>query len=125
MAWKPQNDVAMAEIKKIDGFIAQVETDKKDMIYQIGETFFKKYKDSENMDEELKILVDNIKISDTNRKVWINRQMKLQGLRICEGCGNVLPYDSMFCNRCGIKLGPVAEDLVQLKGVAPMMQPPV
>ena len=62
-------------------------------------------------------MVDDIKKLEFNRKVWINRKMKLQGMRICEGCGNVLPYESVFCNRCGIKLEPVAEELVELEGV--------
>ena len=32
---------------------------------------------------------------------------KIQGLRQCEKCGNVLPVDSGFCNKCGDKLPPI------------------
>ncbi len=114
MAWKAPNDVNSADIKRIDGSILQVDTQKKNMIYQLGETYFKANKDNENVDPAYKDAIDNINKLEYNRKVWINRKMKLQGMRICEGCGNVLPYESCFCNRCGIKLEAVAEDLLDV-----------
>ena len=56
--------------------------------------------------------VDTIKKLEYNSKVWNNRKLKTQGLRMCENCGNTLPYDSSFCNKCGYKLQPVSEELV-------------
>lgn len=117
MAWKAQNEISATDAKRIDGNILQVDTQKKNMIYQLGETFYKANKENAGVDADYKIVIDNINKLEFNRKVWINRKMKLQGMRICEGCGNVLPYESVFCNRCGIKLEPVAEDLLELEGV--------
>ncbi len=117
MAWKAQNEISSADAKRIDASILQVDTQKKNMVYQLGEAFYKANKDCGDVEETYKSMVDDIKKLEFNRKVWINRKMKLQGMRICEGCGNVLPYESVFCNRCGIKLEPVAEELVELEGV--------
>ena len=117
MAWKAQNEISATDAKRIDGSILQVDNHKKNMIYQLGEAFYKANKENAEVDAEYKVAIDNINKLEFNRKVWINRKMKLQGMRICEGCGNVLPYDSVFCNRCGIKLEAVAEELLQIEGI--------
>lgn len=117
MAWKAQNEMNATDAKRIDGSIMQVDNQKKNMIFQLGEAYYKANKDSAEVDEAYKVTIDNINKLEYNRKVWINRKMKLQGMRICEGCGNVLPYESAFCNRCGIKLEDVAEDLLELQDV--------
>ena len=119
MAWRAQNEISATDAKRIDGSILQVDSQKKNMIYQLGEAFYKANKDNENVDADYKVAIDNINKMEFNRKVWINRKMKLQGMRICEGCGNVLPYESAFCNRCGVKLEAVAEDLLELTEVQP------
>lgn len=115
MAWKAQNEISSADVKKIDGSIMQVDTQKKNIIFQLGEAYYKANKDNSDVDAAYKVAIENINRLEYNRKVWINRKMKLQGMRICEGCGNVLPYESVFCNRCGIKLEPVAEELKELQ----------
>ena len=69
-------------------------------------------KDNESIDEIYKEKVDTIKKLEYNCKVWNNRKLKTQGLRMCENCGNTLPYDSSFCNKCGYKLQAVSEELV-------------
>lgn len=114
MAWKTQTEISPADAKRIDGSILQVDNQKKNMIYQLGEAFYNANKENADVDEAYKVTIENINRMDFNRKVWINRKMKLQGMRICESCGNVLPYESVFCNRCGVKLDPVAEELVEL-----------
>ena len=117
MAWKAQNEISSADAKRIDSAITQVDGQRKNLIYQLGEAFYKANKKNEDVDASYKVMVDNINKLEDNRKVWINRKMKLQGMRFCDGCGNVLPYESCFCNRCGVKLEPVAEDLQELEGV--------
>ncbi|MBQ8247064.1 MAG: hypothetical protein IJZ42_08025 [Lachnospiraceae bacterium] len=117
MAWKAQNEISSTDAKRIDTSIMQVDAQKKNMIYQLGESYYKANKDNADVEESYKAAIDNINKLEFNRKVWINRKMKLQGMRICEGCGNILPYESVFCNRCGIKLEAVAEELMELEGV--------
>ncbi len=117
MGWKAQAELSPSDAKRIDGSILQVDNQKKNTIYQLGEAYYNAMKDSSDVAVEYSTLIENIKNLEYNRKVWINRKMKLQGMRICESCGNVLPYESGFCNRCGVKLEAVAEELVELQGV--------
>lgn len=112
MAWGPKKEPVTSEMKSIDQSIKMVEDQKKKMLYQLGEAFYDANKDNETLDESYKDKVDIIKKLEYNYKVWNNRKLKTQGLRMCENCGNTLPYDSSFCNKCGYKLKPVSEELV-------------
>lgn len=117
MGWKAQNEINSADAKKIEASIMQVDTQKKNMIYQLGESFYKANKENDDVEPTYKNYISNINNLEYNRKVWINRKMKLQGMRICEGCGNILPYESCFCNRCGVKLEAVAEELMIIQDI--------
>lgn len=117
MAWKAQNEISSSDAKRIDGSIMQVDAQKKNLIFQLGEAYYKANMNNEDVESAYKVTIDNINKLEYNRKVWINRKMKLQGMRFCDGCGNALPYESCFCNRCGVKLEPVAEELKELEGV--------
>lgn len=112
MAWSPKKEMNSSEIKAIENSLRQVEERRKNMIYQLGELYYENYKDKELVDEAFKSKVDTINKLEYNTKVWNNRKLKTQGMRMCEGCNNVLPYESFFCNRCGAKLDAVAEELV-------------
>lgn len=112
MAWSPKKDSNSSEIKAIDNSLRQVEERKKNMIYQLGELYYQSNKDNESIDDSFKSKIDTINKLEYNSKVWNNRKLKTQGMRVCDGCGNILPYESFFCNRCGAKLDAVAEELV-------------
>lgn len=111
MAWA-KKDGTGAEIKSIENSLRVVNERKNDMIYKLGELYYQQFKDAEIIDEEFKNKVDTINKLDYNCKVWENRKLKTQGMRRCDGCGNILPYESFFCNKCGVKLDAVAEELV-------------
>ena len=111
MAWA-KKDASSAEIKSIEASIKQVEEQMKQTIYQLGELFYEANKDVDILDEAYKDKLDTIKKLEYNCKVWNNRKLKTQGMRQCENCGNVLPYESSFCNKCGYKLKAVSEELV-------------
>lgn len=111
IAWNKKEGSA-SEIKSIENSLKSVTERKKDMIYKLGELYYNQYKDSEILDEDFKSKVDIINKLDYNCKVWENRKLKTQGERKCESCGNILPYESFFCNKCGVKLEAVAEELV-------------
>ena len=111
MGWT-KKEASSSEIKSIEASLKQVEDQKREMIYQLGEVFYDSNRDAEVVDELYKDKVDTIKKLEYNCKVWNNRKLKTQGLRMCENCGNSLPYDSSFCNKCGYKLKAVSEELV-------------
>ena len=112
MAFGAKKDNTSAEVKSIEASLKQVEDTQKRMVYQLGELFYESNKDNEGIDEIYKEKVDTIKKLEYNAKVWNNRKLKTQGLRMCDNCGNTLPYDSSFCNKCGYKFQPVSEELV-------------
>ncbi|MCR4647703.1 MAG: hypothetical protein K5776_01345 [Lachnospiraceae bacterium] len=112
MAWGVKKDSNSAELKSIENSLKQTENAKKEMIYQLGEIFYDANRDNEGIDDIYKDKVDTIKKLEYNLNVWNNRKLKSQGLRICDNCGNPLPYDSSFCNKCGCKLQPVQEEPV-------------
>lgn len=111
MAWAKKEGSA-SEIKSIDNSLKNVLERRDDMIYKLGELYYRQFKDAEIADEDFKNKVDTINKLDYNCKVWENRKLKTQGLRKCDSCGNILPYESFFCNKCGVKLDAVAEELV-------------
>ncbi len=116
MSWKPKTDVSPAELKKMDESIALVENQKKDAIFRLGESFYSANKDNAELGEAYLKQVDVVNKLEYNRRVWINRKMKAQGMRICDKCSNVLPYESNFCNQCGSKLEMVPEELMLISG---------
>lgn len=112
MAWKMKADTSVnAEIKGMDDNIKQVELQRNKLVFALGEEFLKENRNNSNLADNYKQKIDIISKLDYNRKVWENRKLKAQGMRTCE-CGNLLPFDSFFCNKCGVKLSPVAEELV-------------
>lgn len=116
LGWKTSSkDVNSSELKTIEMNLKAVEEQKKQVIYQLGEIFYNANKDVEGLDEAYRKKIDTVCKLDYNYKVWQNRRMKMQGMRTCIGCGNVLPYDSFFCNKCGAKLEAVAEELVLIQ----------
>ena len=114
MTWNAKVDVNPAELKKVDDCIAQVEAQKKDSIFRLGESFYNANKDNKELGEVFLSQVELLNKLEYNRRVWLNRKMKMQGMRVCENCGNILPYDSVFCNKCGNKLAAVAEELLMI-----------
>ena len=116
LGWKSSGkDVNSSELRTIEMNLKAVEDQKKAVIYQLGELFYQANKDSETLDDAYRKKIESINKLDYNHKVWINRKMKINGMRTCEGCGNILPYDSFFCNKCGAKLEAVAEELVLIQ----------
>lgn len=112
MAWKKQADGNQNELRVMDDQIRRVEEDKRKITYQLGEAFYQANKDNDEVEEAYREQVDTINKLEYNRMIWLNRKLKLQGMRSCENCGNTLPFESLFCNKCGVKLEAVAEELV-------------
>lgn len=111
--WMKKTETSnQVDTRSFDASIKQVDDQRRRVIYSLGEEFFKDNKNCENLPESYKNKIDMINKLEYNHKVWFNRKLKAMGMRRCEGCGNELPYESYFCNRCGMKLAPVAEELV-------------
>lgn len=112
MAWKVKAEANQGELKNMDESLKVVDEQKRRMIFALGDAFYRNNKNNDDVDEAYRQQIDTINKLEYNSKIWTNRKLKLQGMRKCENCGNVLPYESAFCNKCGVKLEAVAEELV-------------
>ena len=79
---------------------------KRDQIFRLGAAFAAKYT-VDTAASDFHPFLNEITALDEKIKNLEVKKLALQGLRKCEQCGNVLPVDSGFCNKCGIKLDPI------------------
>ena len=70
-------------------------------MYQLGQLFYEENKANENVDSKYYSLVDTIAKLELNRIGFYKNKLRLQGQMMCENCGTVIPYGSIFCNSCG------------------------
>ena len=81
--------------------IAQVEGEIQQRVYQLGQLFYEENKANENVDSKYYSLVDTIAKLELNRMGFYKNKLRLQGQMMCENCGTVIPYGSIFCSSCG------------------------
>lgn len=94
-------------VAECDAKLAQLEGQKREVIYRIG----LKYAENNSaalaagtiFEEEM----NQIQSIDSEMDATEVKKLALQGMRKCEECGNVLVIDSLFCNKCGVKLAPL------------------
>lgn len=91
------------EMDRVMENIAQTENEIRGRIYQLGEMFYQanKAKEKEEIDEKYYALIDLLNKLEYNRRGYYKNKLRLEGQMMCEHCGAVIPYGSMFCNVCG------------------------
>ena len=69
----------------------------------MGEMFYQanKEKDQGEVDEQYYAVIDLVNKLEQNRRGYYKNKLRLEGQMMCEHCGAVIPYGSMFCNVCG------------------------
>ena len=102
------------EIAQFEQKLAVLEQQKQEVIFNVGLLYVEKNDASSAAGTEFEPLLKQLEQIAKESNVLHKRILSVQGLRKCESCGNVLPLDSMFCNKCGEKLQPLfeAEDVV-------------
>lgn len=101
---KKETGNAKPEVAECDAQIAQLERQRQQTIYNIGEQYavLNTVKSAagtpfEEHMEQLKSIEEKIAVTE-------KRKLAVQGLRKCDKCGNILVIDSAFCNKCGERL---------------------
>lgn len=81
----------------------ELEQERKKLLLAIGSKYFEEHKEDLAKGTAYAGDVEDIIAIDEERVIVEMRKLALQGLRKCTACGNMLPLDSMFCNKCGEK----------------------
>ena len=70
------------EMERVMENIAQVEKEIQQRIFQLGQMYYE---------------------NNLNRQGYYKNKLRLEGQMMCENCGSVIPFGSMYCNVCGKK----------------------
>ncbi len=119
------------EMDRVMENINQTENEIRGRIYQLGEMFYQanKEKDQGEVDEQYYAVIDLVNKLEQNRRGYYKNKLRLEGQMMCEHCGAVIPYGSMFCNVCGQRAdgqagaGVAPVGAVQTAAVSPMGTP--
>lgn len=117
------------EMDRVMENINQTENEIRGRIYQLGEMFYQanKEKDQGEVDEQYYAVIDLVNKLEQNRRGYYKNKLRLEGQMMCEHCGAVIPYGSMFCNVCGQRAdgqaGAAPVGAMQTAAVPPMGTP--
>lgn len=81
----------------------ELEQERKKLLLAIGSKYFEEHKEDLAKGTTYADDVEDLIAIDKEKVIVEMRKLAMQGLRKCTACGNMLPLDSMFCNKCGEK----------------------
>lgn len=93
----------VTEMDRVMESIAQTEEDIRQKIFELGQKYYEENKDKKEIEAPYSKLVDQIIKLDQNRKGFYKNKLRLEGQMICENCGKIIPYGSVYCSECGKK----------------------
>lgn len=104
-----QEKVGKTEIvSRFDRELEKTEQKIEEQYAALGKAFFTHC--GENCPKEYAAYFQKIQNLCREREGIEKRKLASKGLRKCSVCGQVIPLDSAFCNKCGEKLPPLNED---------------
>lgn len=98
------------EIMECDRMIAELGRRRTELVMQIGQMFVANNTLEQLAGTPYEEAVKALYAAEKDMVFQEKRKLAAQGLRKCGKCGNILPLDSAFCNKCGEKLGPLFEE---------------
>lgn len=90
-----------------DNLLKQVNEAKEETskaIMTLGQAFFEATKDAPL--PEYSEQIASIKACIDKEKLLTQYKLSFEGKMLCEACGQTIPADSVFCNKCGEKITP-------------------
>ncbi len=102
VARKKTGEVVNTEKQKFD--VSSLKSKREKDFSALGKIYFELIKDSDELDTEVKELVDAVK--EKNEKIdALNVEiLNAKNKRICPNCGANIDVNSVYCNTCGVKL---------------------
>ena len=110
MKWMQPKEAT--EMDRVVENIAQSEAEIQQRIFQLGQLYYEdnKGKGKGDIEEKYFTLIDLINKLDLNRKGFYKNKLRLEGQMLCENCGSVISFGSVYCNVCGKKADEKQED---------------
>lgn len=87
-------DMIMSNISDVEEQIYQ-------KIFRLGQLYYEQHKDNAAGDPAYGEIVDIINKLSRNRIGFYKNKLRLEGQMMCENCGAIIPYGSVFCGHCG------------------------
>ncbi len=79
---------------------------------QLGKVYYEKNAGG-IIDEEYRESFDKISKVLQEKNFMVIRMLARQGKRKCDSCTKIIPVESLFCNMCGTRLEPLADEVLQ------------
>lgn len=87
------------QIAHADANLQEAGLNVKNAMQELGRRYFDANKD--NPEAEYYEQITCIKKCMDNEILWHQYRLSLEGKVLCENCGAVNPFNSLFCNQCG------------------------
>ena len=107
------------EMERVEANIAQVEAEVQQRYYQLGQMYYEEHKADGDTGDQYSGIVGAIAKLELNRIGFQKNKLRLQGQMMCENCGGIIPYGSIFCNICGQKADEKQEGGADVMNTAP------
>lgn len=91
-------------VAECDRRLSELSGERGQLVYAIGEKYVAAHMEDKATGTPFEKEIAGILKLDEEAAIVEKRKLALQGLRKCTACGNILPLDSAFCNKCGEKL---------------------
>lgn len=104
-----QQGTVPPEVAECDKVIADLDQKNDMLIKEIGQIYVRDNTVESAEGTPYEDAMKNLKAVSEQKEAVFKKKLSIQGLRMCENCGNVLSLDSLFCNKCGGKLEPIQQ----------------
>lgn len=89
------------EIERLQQNMAQMETEIQQEFIRLGSMFYRDNLSNDQLEENYRDIIERVKKLDQNRKGFYAHKLRLEGNMMCVNCGEIIPYGSVYCSKCG------------------------
>lgn len=92
------------QIAELERQLVEIERKRTAVLVQIGNIFVQQNSTESVKGTEYEGVLEEYSRIMREREVNEQKKLAMQGLRKCDSCGNTLSLDSLYCNKCGVRL---------------------
>lgn len=98
MARQPQE---LSEIERVVENMVQIEAQIQSKFTQLGQCYYMEHQNQDDLEEQYQRTIEEIRKLDENRRGFYAHKLRLEGNMMCVNCGEIIPYGSVYCSKCG------------------------